>query len=156
MQTASSTDYEQIAQQPSRRALRDAELAEQIGRVHAANMATTMVLDSIEQVIWTRTQEGVPELNDVVHHRDRESQRPSIRFTERLAGAGVQPSVGAAGSSYDALAERIIGLYKTELIYRGKPWKTVENVEVATARWVDWFNNRRLYEHCGDIPTGRA
>ena len=119
----------------------------------AATMATTMVLDSIEQAIWTRTQEGVLEFNDVVHHSDRGSQYTSIRFTERLADAGIQPSVGAVGSSYDnALAESIIGLYKTELIHRGKPWKTVEDVEWATARWVDWFNNQRLYGHCGDIP----
>lgn len=119
----------------------------------AATMATTMVLDSIEQAIWTRAQEGVLDLNDVVHHSDRGSQYTSIRFTERLAGAGIQPSVGAVGSSYDnALAETIIGLYKTELIHRGKPWRTVEDVEMATARWVDWFNNQRVYQHCGDIP----
>lgn len=119
----------------------------------AATMATTMVLDSIEQAIWTRTQEGVLEFNDVVHHSDRGSQYTSIRLTERLAGAGIQPSVGAVGSSYDnALAETIIGLYKTELIHRGKPWRTVEDVEMATARWVDWFNNQRIYQHCGDIP----
>ncbi len=119
----------------------------------AATMATTMVLDSIEQAIWTRTREGVLEFNDVVHHSDRGSQYTSIRLTERLAGAGIQPSVGAVGSSYDnALAETIIGLYKTELIHRGKPWRTVEDVEMATARWVDWFNNQRIYQHCGDIP----
>lgn len=119
----------------------------------AATMATTMVLDSIEQAIWTRRQEGVFDLKDVVHHTDRGSQYTSIRFTERLAEAGIQPSVGAVGSSYDnALAETIIGLYKTELIYPGKPWKTVEDVELATARWVEWFNNRRLYRHCGDVP----
>ena len=119
----------------------------------AATMATTMVLDSIEQAIWTRTREGVLALNDVVHRSDRGSQYTSIRFTERLAEAGIQPSVGAVGSSYDnALAETIIGLYKTELIHRGKPWKTVEDVETATARWADWFNNQRIYQHCGDIP----
>jgi putative transposase len=119
----------------------------------AATMATTMVLDSIEQAIWIRTREGVLELNEVVHHSDRGSQYTSIRFAERLAEAGIQPSVGAVGSSYDnALAETIIGLYKTELIHRRKPWKTVEDVEMATARWVDWFNNQRIYQHCGDIP----
>lgn len=119
----------------------------------AATMATTMVLDSIEQAIWTRQQQGVFDLKDVVHHTDRGSQYTSIRFTERLAEAGIQPSVGAVGSSYDnALAETIIGLYKTELIHPGKPWRTVEDVELATARWVAWFNNDRLYQHCGDIP----
>ena len=72
---------------------------------------------------------------------------------ERLAEAGIQPSVGAVGSSYDnALAETINGLYKTELIKPRKPWRTVEEVEYATAGWVDWFNHHRLYEYCGDIP----
>jgi putative transposase len=80
-------------------------------------------------------------------------QYTSIRFSERLAEAGIQPSVGAVGSSYDnALAETINGLYKTELIRPRKPWRTIEDVELATAEWVDWFNHRRLYEYCGDIP----
>jgi putative transposase len=119
----------------------------------AATMATTLVLDAIEQAIWTRQQDGVLDLKGVVHHTDRGSQYTSIRFTERLAEAGIQPSVGAVGSSYDnALAETINGLYKTELIRPGKPWRTVEDVELATARWVDWFNHRRLYEYCGDVP----
>jgi putative transposase len=119
----------------------------------AATMATTMVLDSIEQAIWIRQREGVMDLKDVVHHTDRGSQYTSIRFTERLAEAGIQPSVGAVGSSYDnALAETINGLYKTELIKPGKPWRTIEEVELATAEWVNWFNHRRLYEYCGDIP----
>ena len=112
-----------------------------------------MVLDAIEQAIWTRQQEGVFDLKDVVHHTDRGSQYTSIRFSERLAEAGIQPSVGAVGSSYDnALAETINGLYKTELIKPRKPWRTIEEVEFATAEWVDWFNHRRLYEYCGDIP----
>ncbi|GAS98780.1 transposase, partial [Mycolicibacterium canariasense] len=116
----------------------------------AATMATSMVLDAIEQAIWTRHQQGVMDLKDVVHHTDRGSQYTSIRFTERLAEAGIQPSVGAVGSSYDnALAETINGLYKTELIKPRKPWRTIEDVELATARWVDWFNHHRLYEYCG-------
>jgi putative transposase len=119
----------------------------------AATMVTSMVLDSIEQAIWTRQREGVFDLKDVVHHTDRGSQYTSIRFTERLSEAGIQPSVGAVGSSYDnALAETINGLYKTELIKPRKPWRTIEEVELATAEWVDWFNHRRLYEYCGDIP----
>lgn len=119
----------------------------------AATMATTLVLDAIEQAIWTRHQDGVMDLKDVVHHTDRGSQYTSIRFTERLAEAGIQPSVGAVGSSYDnALAETINGLYKTELIKPGKPWRTIEDVELATARWVDWFNHRRLHRYCADIP----
>lgn len=119
----------------------------------AGTMATSMVLDSIEQAIWTRQQEGVFNLKDVVHHTDRGSQYTSIRFTERLAQAGIQPSVGAVGSSYDnALAETINGLYKTELIKPRKPWRSIEEVELATAEWVHWFNHSRLYEYCGDIP----
>jgi putative transposase len=119
----------------------------------ATTMATSMVLDAIEQAIWTRQQEGVIDLKDVVHHTDRGSQYTSIRFTERLAEAGIQPSVGAVGSSYDnALAETINGLYKTELIKARKPWRTIEEVEMATAEWVHWFNHLRLYQYCGDIP----
>jgi putative transposase len=119
----------------------------------ASTMATSIVLDAIEQAIWTRQQEGVLDLKDVVHHTDRGSQYTSIRFSERLAEAGIQPSVGAVGSSYDnALAETINGLYKTELIRPRKPWRAIEAVELATAAWVDWFNHRRLYEYCGDIP----
>ena len=119
----------------------------------ASTMVTSMVLDAIEQAIWTRQQEGVLDLKDVVHHTDRGSQYTSIRFSERLAEAGIQPSVGAVGSSYDnALAETINGLYKTELIKPGKPWRTIEDVELATAKWLHWFNHRRLYEYCGDIP----
>ena len=119
----------------------------------ASTMTTAMVLDGIEQAIWTRQREGVFDFKDVVHHTDRGSQYTSIRFSERLAEAGIQPSVGAVGSSYDnALAETINGLYKTELIKPRKPWRTIEEVELATAEWVDWFNHHRLYEYCGDIP----
>ena len=119
----------------------------------ASTMATSMVLDAIEHAIWTRQQDGIFDLKDVIHHTDRGSQYTSLRFTERLAEAGIQPSVGAAGSSYDnALAETINGLYKTELIKPRKPWRTIEEVELATAEWVDWLNHRRLYEYCGDVP----
>lgn len=76
-----------------------------------------------------------------------------MRYGERLAAANIQPSVGAVGSSYDnALAETINGLYKTELIKRQAPWRTLDDLEYATAEWVDWYNHRRLYEYCGDIP----
>jgi hypothetical protein len=88
-------------------------------------MATSMVLDAIEQAIWTRQQEGVLDLKDVVHHTD-------------YAEAGIQPSVGAVGSCDNALAETINGLYKTELIKPRKPWQTIDEVELATAEWVDW------------------
>jgi putative transposase len=89
----------------------------------------------------------------VLRRRVESAQYTLIRFTERLAEAGIQPSVGAVGSSYDnALAETINGLYKTELIKPRKPWRAVDEVEYAAAEWVDWFNNHRLYEYCGDVP----
>ncbi len=123
-----------------------------VGWRTATSMTTALVLDAIEHAIWTRERAGW-DVKDVVHHNDRGSQYTSIAFTERLADAGIQPSVGAVGSSYDnALAETINGLYKTELIKPRAPWRTVDHVELATAEWVDWFNHRRLYQHCGDIP----
>ena len=86
-------------------------------------------------------------------HRCGLKQYTSIAFTDRLAAAGVQPSVGTVGDAYDnALAESVIGLYKTELIKPGGPWRTAEQVELATLGYVDWFNHRRLFEACGDIP----
>jgi putative transposase len=116
------------------------------------SMTTSMVLDALEQAIWTRTRTGAT-VASVVAHSDRGSQYTSIRYADRLADAGIAPSVGSVGDSYDnALAETINGLYKTELIKPRKPWRTVEDVELATAEWVDWFNQRRLYEYCGDVP----
>jgi putative transposase len=89
----------------------------------------------------------------VVHHSDRGSQYLSIRYTERLTQAGVEPSVGSVGDSYDnAMAETIIGLYKTEVIHRRGPWRKLDDVEYATLEWVDWFNNRRLLESIGNLP----
>ena len=88
-----------------------------------------------------------------MHHSDRGSQYLSIRYTERLAEAGVDASVGSVGDSYDnALAETIIGLFKTEVIHRHGPWRTMDAVEYATLEWVDWFNHRRILEPIGDIP----
>ncbi|WP_458688781.1 IS3 family transposase [Nocardia tengchongensis] len=118
----------------------------------STSMTTTLVLDAIEHALWTRERDGWV-VKDVVHHNDRGSQYTSIAFTERLAEAGIQPSVGAVGSSCDnALAETINGLYKAELIKPRAPWRTVDQVELATAEWVDWFNHRRLYRNCGDVP----
>jgi putative transposase len=115
-------------------------------------MSTQLVLDALEQAIWTRQRTGV-DLESVVAHSDRGSQYTSLRYGERLAEAGISPSVGSVGDSFDnALAETINGLYKTELIKPRGPWKTVDDVEIATAEWVDWFDHRRLYEYCGDIP----
>lgn len=92
-----------------------------------------------------------------MHHSDRGSQYVSIRYTERLAEAGIDPSVGSVGDSYDnALAETVIGLFKTEVIRRRGPWRHAEAVEFATLEWVDWFNHRRLLEPIGNIPPAEA
>lgn len=120
------------------------------------SMTTQIVLDALEQAVWTRQRDGRP-LDSVVAHHDRGSQGVSIRDTERLAEAGIAASVGTVGDSYDnALAETVNGLYKTELITPRKPCKTLDDVEYATAEWVDWFNHPRLHEHCGDIPPIQA
>lgn len=119
----------------------------------ATSMKTALVLDALEQALWTRRRDGRGSLAGLVHHTDAGSQYTSIAFTERLAAAGVSPSVGTAGDAYDnALAESVIGLFKTELIKPRGPWRTAEQVEAATLGYVDWFNHRRLYEACGDIP----
>jgi putative transposase len=119
----------------------------------ATTMKTTLVLDALEQAVWTRHQAGIVEFDGLIHHNDAGSQYTSIAFTERLAEAGAAPSVGSVGDAYDnALAESLIGLFKTELIKPGGPWRTAEQVEIATLEYVDWFNHRRLFEACGDIP----
>lgn len=112
------------------------------------------VLDALEQAIHDRKPVSGGGL---VHHSDRGVQYVSIKYTERLAEAGLVPSVGSVGDSYDnALAETINGLYKAELIYRRGPWRSLEAVEYATLEWVDWFNNRRLLEPIGNIPPAEA
>ena len=114
-------------------------------------MTTQLVLDALEQAVWTRQRQG-RVLDSVVAQTDRGSQYTAIRYTERLAEANIAASVGSVGSSYDnALAETINGLYKTELIKPQGPWRTLDLVEISTAGWVHWFNHRRLYEYCGDI-----
>jgi putative transposase len=127
-----------------------------IGWRVGSSMSTQLVLDALDQAVWTRQREG-HSMDSVVAHTDRGSQYTSIRYTERLAEANIAASVGSVGSSYDnALAESINGLYKTELIKPQGPWRTLDLVEFATAEWVDWFNHRRLYEYCGDIPPAEA
>jgi len=119
----------------------------------ATSMKTALVLDALEQAIWTRQRGGKASLAGLVHHTDAGSQYASIAFTSRLAEAGVDASVGSVGDAYDnALAESVIGLYKTELIKPSGPWRTPAQVEVATLKYIDWFNHQRLYEACGDIP----
>jgi putative transposase len=116
----------------------------------ARSLRSDLALDALEMAIWSR--KGA-DLNGLVHHSDRGVQYLSIRYTERLADTGAVRSVGSRGDSYDnALAETIVGLYKTELIRRRGPWRTVDDVELATLRWVDWYNTRRLHSACDDLP----
>ena len=111
------------------------------------------VLDALEQALHERRPVG----GRLVHHSDRGSQYVCIKYSERLAEAGIEPSVGSVGDSYDnALAETINGLYKAEVIHRRGPWRSLEAVEFATLEWVDWFNNRRLLEPIGNIPPAEA
>ena len=120
----------------------------------SSSMRTDFVLDALEQALYARQPERD---NSLIHHSDRGSQYVSIRYSERLAEAGVEPSVGSKGDSYDnALAETINGLYKAELIHRRAPWKTKEAVELATLEWVSWFNHHRLLEPIGYIPPAEA
>jgi transposase InsO family protein len=112
------------------------------------SLRSDLALDALEQALHAR-----PDADGVVHHSDRGTQYTSIRYTERLADAGIERSVGSVGDSYDnALAETINGLYKTEVIWRRGPWRHVDAVEYATLVWVDWFNNRRLLEPLGYVP----
>jgi transposase InsO family protein len=118
------------------------------------SMRTDFVLDALEQALYARQ----PDRDDaLIHHSDRGSQYVSIRYSERLAEAGIEPSVGSRGDSYDnALAETINGLYKAELIHRRAPWKTKAAVELATLEWVAWYNTQRLLESIGYIPPAEA
>lgn len=120
----------------------------------SSSMQTDFVLDALEQALYARQ----PSTEDaLIHHSDRGSQYVSIRYSERLAEAGIEPSVGSKGDSYDnALAETINGLYKAEMIHRRAPWKTKESVELATLEWVTWFNHHRLLEPIGYIPPAEA
>jgi transposase InsO family protein len=112
------------------------------------SLRSDLALDALEQALHAR-----PDKENLIHHSDRGVQYLSIRYTERLIAAGVEPSVGSIGDSYDnALAETIFGLFKAEVIWPNGPWRSLEEVEFATLEWVDWFNNRRLLEPIGDIP----
>ena len=120
----------------------------------SSSMKTDFVLDALEQALYARQPERDSAL---IHHSDRGSQYVSIRYSERLAEAGIEPSVGSKGDSYDnALAETINGLYKAELIHRRAPWKSREAVELATLEWVAWFNHHRLLGSIGYIPPAEA
>jgi len=120
-----------------------------VGWSLSSSLRTEMPLEALEMALWQRGG----ALPDLVHHSDRGCQYTSIRYTERLAEAGIAPSIGAAGDAYDnAMAESTIGLYKTELISRQGPWRTPEQVEFATLEYIDWWNNRRLHTEIGDVP----
>jgi transposase InsO family protein len=123
-----------------------------VGWRASSSMRTDLALDALEQALHDReTDERVKER--LVHHSDRGSQYLSIRYTERLAEAGVEASVGSRGDAYDnAMAESVIGLFKTEVIRHAGPWKSIDEVEFATLDWVHWFNNERLLEPLGYLP----
>lgn len=123
-----------------------------VGWQASRSLRSDLALDALEQAIWARSQAG-QKLEKLVHHSDRGVQYLSIRYTERLAETAAVNSVGSKGDSYDnALAETMIGLYKTELIRHRGPWRGLEDVEFATLEWVDWFNHQRLFEAHGQIP----
>lgn len=120
----------------------------------STSMATQFVLDALEQAIWQRK---TPDNKELIHHSDRGSQYLSIKYTERLIEVGIDPSVGTVGDSYDnALAECVIGLFKTEVINQIGPWKSMREVEWETLKWVDWYNNRRLLGPIGYVPPAEA
>ena len=117
-------------------------------------LTRTSYLDALEQALHERRP---VQGSGLVHHSDRGSQDLALRYTERLVGAGIEPSVGSVGDSYDnALAETINGLFKAEVIRRRGPWRSFEAVESATLKWVDWYNNRRLLAPIGNVPPAEA
>lgn len=123
-----------------------------VGWLASRSPQTLFALDALEQALYERRSAG-----DITHHSDRGSQYLSIRYTERPEEAGIEPSVGNVGDSYDnALAETIIGLFKAEVIHRLGPWKIADAVEWETLKWIDWFNNHRLLQPIGNIPPAEA
>lgn len=119
-----------------------------VGWRAASSLRSDLALDALEQALYDRETDG-----DLIHHSDRGGQYLAIRYTERLAEAGIESSVGSRGDSYDnALAETVIGLYKTELIHHEGPWRGLDDVEYATLEWVAWFNTQRLLEPIGYVP----
>ena len=114
------------------------------------SLRSDLALDALEQALHAR---GLDQKGQLIHHSDRGVQYLSLKYTDRLKEAGIEPSVGSVGDSYDnALAETIIGLFKCEVTRRKGPWRSVEELELATCEWVDWFNHRRLLEPLGYVP----
>ena len=125
-----------------------------VGWQASRSLRTDLCLDALEQAIWARKGD---DLGSLIHHSDRGVQYLSIRYTERVAEAGGVSSVGSRGDSYDnAMAESVIGLYKTELVRNKGPWRGLDDLELATLEWVDWWNHRRLLEPIGRIPPAEA
>lgn len=125
-----------------------------VGWKVSRSMQTAFVLDALEQALHARRP---LKQGGLIHHSDRGVQYVALKYTDRLKEAGIEPSVGSVGDSYDnALAETINGLYKAEVIHRCGPWRGMADVEMATLEWVDWFNNRRLLEPIGNIPPAEA
>ena len=125
-----------------------------VGWRASTSMKTQFVLDALDQAIWQRK---TPDNKSLIHHSDRGSQYLSIKYTERLAEAEIDLSVGTVGDAYDnALAECVIGLFKTEVINQIGPWKSMREVEWETLKWIDWYNNRRLLGPIGYIPPAEA
>ena len=125
-----------------------------VGWRASSSLRSDLALDALEQALCDRQDDSVDRL---VHHSDRGAQYLSIRYTERLAEAGIEPSVGSKGDSYDnALAESVIGLFKTEVIRRRGPWRNLDDVEFATLEWVAWFNHSRLLEPIGYVPPAES
>jgi putative transposase len=123
-----------------------------VGWQASTSLRTDLALDALEQALWARDRDG-RNLNGLVHHSDRGVQYLAIRYTQRLGAAGAVSSVGSVGDSYDnALAESVIGLYKTELVRPHGPWRALDDLELATLEWVDWWNHRRLHSACQMTP----
>ncbi len=135
----------------------DAHSRRILGWRAATSMTTPLVLDCLEMALWTRRREGIAGFAGLTHHTDAGSVYTSISFTDRLVDEGIDASVGSVGDAYDnALAESQIGLYKSELIHHEGPWRDVDQVEVATASWVQWFNTERTHSSIDDLTPVEA
>ena len=124
-----------------------------VGWSAATVKETVLVLDALEMAVWQRDRDQHPQPGELIHHSDAGSQYTCFRLAEHLDAAGIAASIGSVGDAYDnALMESTIGLYKTELIKPQRPWKSLSQVELATAEWVDWYNHRRLHGEIGHVP----